>query len=211
MIEANRLLVIAPHPDDEILGCGGTIALAAEGGAEVHVLIVFDGAAGDPQLVFESGSYTERRHREARAGGERIGVSGYTFWNLPEGHLALDHELEEGARRLEDLIRDVRPDLILAPWEGDEHPDHQTVSRAVRRWLDGSNRFACEVWGFEVWSPLDADHLVDVSTVWDAKVDALREHVTQLVYTDLIEKMTTLATRHRAGLLESFARLGATR
>ncbi|MFT7670219.1 MAG: LmbE family N-acetylglucosaminyl deacetylase [Planctomycetota bacterium] len=216
MIEADNLLVIAPHPDDEVLGCGGTIALAAERGAKVHVLVVFDGAAGDPEGRFDVTEYVDRRRCEARAGGAHLGVSDYTFWNLPEGHLALEHEIEAGAWRLQQLIDRIQPDLVLAPWEGDDHPDHKTVSKSVQRMLALSSKSDSrerkrsrkyDVWGFEVWSPLDAEHLVDVSSVWGAKLSALREHRTQLEYADLLGRMTSLARRHNTGLLESFALL----
>lgn len=210
MIEANRLLVVAPHPDDEILGCGGTLALAGERGADVHVLVVFDGAAGDPERRFDGRDYVERRRREARAGGALVGVEHYHFWGLPEGHLASEAQIDAGAARLARLVHELRPDLVLAPWEGDAHPDHGTVARAVRRMLE-LHPAPGDVWGFEVWSPLEAEHLVDVSSVWREKVAALEKHVTQLAYDDLVAKMTALASRHEVGLMEAFRRLEVSR
>ncbi|MFT7484344.1 MAG: LmbE family N-acetylglucosaminyl deacetylase [Candidatus Paceibacteria bacterium] len=146
MIEGQRLLVIAPHSDDEVIGCGGTIALAAERGAEVHVLIVFDGAAGDPDGKFDKQGYVQRRRQEAQAAGERLGVSRYTFWDFPEGHLATQGDLESGAIRLAQLVEEWRPDTILAPWSGDDHPDHQSVARAVEglMWLQVNESLRCE-------------------------------------------------------------------
>lgn len=206
MIESQSILVLAPHPDDEVLGCGGTLALASESGARVHVLVVFDGAAGDPDGHFESSTYAQRRRREALAAGERIGVSGYTFWELPEGHWATEAEIDAGALRLQALIAELRPEVVLAPWEGDGHRDHQTVARTLRRVLERNTDVDFEAFGFEVWTPLRADHLVDVSSVWQRKVAALREHETQLAYSDLVEQVTSLATRHQAGWLEAFSR-----
>ncbi len=210
MIPVERMLVIAPHPDDEVIGCGGTVALAAERGADVQVLVVFDGAAGDPAGYFAGGpgqrSYALRRQRESRRAGERLGVSRYHFWGLAEGHRPTAEELEEGARQLAGLVRELKPQVILAPWEGEAHPDHASVAQAVRRMIEIA-AYDGEVWGFEVWSPLPAEHLVDVSTVWTCKLDALREHRTQLAYDDLLEKTTALATRLDAGLLEAFRRL----
>jgi LmbE family N-acetylglucosaminyl deacetylase len=206
MIDAERLLIVAPHPDDEILGCGGTLALAAERGAQVHVLVVFDGAAGDPEQRFEDEDYVARRRDEACAGGSLVGVENYHFWGLPEGHLVSDEELEEGAARLARLVHELQPDLILAPWEGDSHPDHQTVARAVRRMVE-AYPIPGDVWGFEVWSPLEPEYLVDVSSVWLEKVAALERHVTQLAYDDLVTRMTSLASRHESGLKEAFRRL----
>lgn len=243
MMDAQRILVIAPHPDDEVLGCGGTIALCAERGADVHVLVVFNGAAGDPRGLFAESDYVGLRRTEARRGGRCLGVGTYHFWDLPEGHLASEQELEEGARRLAEFIAELGPQLVLAPWCGDDHVDHQTVAAAVSRWVgradvserNGPNAAAglaqktpgdpavaprqvidvpsnprgCEVWGFEVWSELDPDHLVDVSAVWATKLAALAHHRTQLAYRDLFQQMTDLAARSGSGQYERFQRWGA--
>jgi LmbE family N-acetylglucosaminyl deacetylase len=213
MIAAERWLVIAPHPDDELLGCGGTLALAAARGARVEVLVVCDGAAGDPERKFEAQGYVARRRAEARAGGALLGVERYTFWGLPEGHAPTPREIEVGAARLGRFVLAGRPDLLLAPWSGDAHLDHQSVSHAVRRMLEllprGGQRL--EAWAFEVWSPLAAQHLVDVSSVWPAKLAALEQHATQLAYADLAARATASARRHAAGLHEAFARFEVAR
>jgi LmbE family N-acetylglucosaminyl deacetylase len=206
MIPANRVLVVAPHPDDEVIGCGGTAALAARRGADVQVLVVFDGGAGDPDGRFERDGYVKRRREEALRGGQLLGVSGYHFWALEEGHRPTEEELEEGALRLAELVEQLQPELILAPWEGEDHPDHESVARAVQRMVELTD-FDGEVWGFEIASPFQAEHLIDVSTVWERKLQALGEHRTQLAYGDLLERTTALATRLGAGYLEGFRRL----
>jgi len=207
MRPAERLLILAPHPDDEVLGCGGTLALAAARGARTLVVVVFDGAAGDPGRKFPREDYVARRRREARAGGRRLGVGEYRFWNRPEGHRAPEHEIDRGAARLARLVEDWRPDLVLAPWSGDAQGDHQSVARAVERWLE-AGPVPCPVWGFEVWSPLVPDALVDVSGVWRAKQEALAEHRTQLAYGDLPGHCLRLAGGHAPGLHEAFCLFG---
>jgi N-acetylglucosamine malate deacetylase 1 len=210
MREAQRILVIAPHPDDEVLGCGGTIAQHAARGADVHVLVVFDGAAGDPDERFISFDYVGRRQREARAGGRALGVSDYTFWGFPEGHLATEEEIDAGAERLSEFIAEFQPEVVLAPWAGDEQLDHQAVSAAVSRVLDkvtsddAAPEF--ETWGFEVWSRLQPDHQIDVSDVWKSKVEAIEQHKTQLAYRDLLGQMRGLAETGGAGPCERFQR-----
>lgn len=206
MKNAQRLLVLAPHPDDEILGCGGTLALAARRGAQVHVLVAFDGASGDPDGRYDDQDYVHLRQQETRQGGARLGVGGYTFWGLPEGHSPGEADIEHGAQRLAEFVRDWKPDVILAPWHGDQHMDHQSLSVAVTRFLEISP-FAGDVWGFEVWSPLQPELLVDVSSVWSRKVEALESHQTQLAYDDLVGRMTRLAERHEMGLQEAFCRI----
>ena len=210
MIPEKSMLVIAPHPDDEVIGCGGTAALAASRGAEVQVLVVFDGGAGDPEGRFASEGYVERRRAEARRGGEFLGISNYHFWDLEEGHRPTTRELEEGARRLAGLVEELQPGAIFAPWDGEDHPDHDSVARAVKRMIEIAD-FDGECWGFEIASPFRAEQLVDVSSVWEQKLRALGEHRTQLAYGDLVERTTALATRLGAGFLEGFRRLEVTR
>ncbi len=210
MIDAKRILVVAPHPDDEVLGCGGTLSLCTGRGAHVHVLIVFDGAAGDPQGKFESADYVARRQREAEAGGRSLGLTNYTFWGLPEGHLASSEELDQGAERLAELVARLQPELVLAPWVGDGHRDHRTVAEAVSRWLSlaegGGREMGIDVWGYEVWSELPPDQLVDVSGVWPRKVEALEQHQSQLAYADLLAQMRCMAQRDGSGQYERFQR-----
>lgn len=205
MIEARRVLVLAPHADDEVLGCGGTLALFAERGARVTVVVVFDGALGDPDGRFDGEGYAARRAAEARAGGAHLGVTSYRFWELPEGHAPSDAELRAFVPRLDALARELRPELVLAPWAGEAHTDHRAVARAVELWL-AEGAAPTEVWGYEVWSDLAPEHLVDVSGVWPAKLAALAEHDTQLAYRDLAAWCEARAHRLGAGALEAFRR-----
>ncbi len=207
MIDAERILCLAPHPDDEVLGCGGTLALAAARGASVHVLVVFDGALGDPDGRHAGRDLVAQRRAEAERGGAWLGVERYHFWGLPEGHEPSPHDLQEGVRRLAALVRELRPEVLLVPWEGDAHPDHRSVARLAAALLEGPG-FAGEVWGFEVWAPLEPEALVDVSVAWEAKLRALAEHRTQLAYADLAARARELATRFGGAPREAFRRLG---
>ncbi|MFZ4655040.1 MAG: PIG-L deacetylase family protein, partial [Methylococcaceae bacterium] len=67
LTEPDRLLVVAPHPDDETFGCGGTLSLLAQGPCQVRVLIVSDGAKGDPLRLLEEDVVTVRRNETLKA------------------------------------------------------------------------------------------------------------------------------------------------
>jgi LmbE family N-acetylglucosaminyl deacetylase len=207
MIDGRRILCLAPHPDDEVLGCGGTLALLAARGASVHVVVVFDGALGDPAGLHPGRDLAGLRRVEAERGGAWLGVERYHFWGLPEGHAPSQHDLEAAVHRLDALVRELEPDVLLVPWEGDDHPDHRSVARLAAALLEGPG-FTGEVWAFEVWSPLAPEELVDVSGVWETKLRALSEHRTQLAYADLLARATELATRFGGAPREAFRRLG---
>lgn len=206
MRDAERVLVLAPHADDELLGCGGTLALFAAQGVEVRVVVVFDGAAGDPEGRFEEDDYVARREAEACRGGAHLGVAHYDFWGLAEGHAPRDDELLSFVPRLAEAVRNFAPEVVLAPWRGESHADHASVARAVELWLEAAPT-TCEVWGYEVWSQLEAELLVDVSSTWKQKLAALAEHETQLSYRDLLAWSTENSARFGESPMEAFKRL----
>lgn len=124
VLDASRILVVAPHPDDETFGCGGLIASSVARGAEVVVVTVTDGAASHPGHP----GLSERRRREQVSAVRSLGCTREPWWlGFADGGLAGSEadlagallELAEGA------------DLIVAPWPGDRHPDHEVSGRAT--------------------------------------------------------------------------------
>jgi N-acetylglucosamine malate deacetylase 1 len=118
-LPTRRLLVLAPHPDDEVLGAGGTIARLSDAGAEVVVAVVTKGA---PPLFAAAASAALRA--EAQAAHARLGVARTVFLDHPAARLdeVPHHELN---RTLGELLRAIAPDTLLLPFVGDMHLDHQ--------------------------------------------------------------------------------------
>lgn len=113
------VLVVAPHPDDEVLGAGGTMARLAGQGREVHVAIVTRGRA--PRF---SAAQTAAVRREAEAAHAHLGVAQCHWLGFPAAELA---EQPHGAlnQALSTLMEEIAPALVLAPHPGDIHLDHQ--------------------------------------------------------------------------------------
>lgn len=114
-----RVLVIAPHPDDEILGCGGTMARLVDERAEVVVAIATTGQL--PAFPPERTALVEREMRQAH---EIIGIRDCRFLGLPAAALDTVPAVTLNAK-FQELIADVRPDTLLLPFVGDIHADHQ--------------------------------------------------------------------------------------
>jgi LmbE family N-acetylglucosaminyl deacetylase len=116
-----RTLIIAPHPDDEILGAGGTIARLAAAGNEVYVAVVTEGKP--PQYPREMVAQVQAEARTAHA---LLGVK-ETFWlGLPAAALSeTAHSTVNAA--LFDIVMQVRPQTVLVPFIGDMHVDHQLI------------------------------------------------------------------------------------
>jgi LmbE family N-acetylglucosaminyl deacetylase len=181
-----RALCLAPHADDEVLGCGGTLALHRAQGDDVRVVIAFDGRLGLPH-----GAGPELRCAEAQRGGAILDLSDYVFLGYPEGHEPSSADLEQAAERLRAIVADFGPDVVYAPWVGEEHLDHSSLARAACLALEG---FAGEAWGYEVWTPLVPERVIDVTPVWERKLASLAEHASQLAHGDLEARMRGLAT-----------------
>ena len=125
MTERNpRLLVVAPHPDDEVLGVGGTMARFARAGGEVTVLTV---AAHMPPLYSEADH--QRTLREARQAHDLIGVHESAFLNNPAVFLG-NIPVSEFNKSIGDVIDRVVPDVLLLPYY-DRHIDHRLIFDAV--------------------------------------------------------------------------------
>ena len=189
------LLVLAPHMDDETLGCGGTMALH-EDKRKIHCVFCTDGAASPAPLLPWQGrvdpALPERRRQEAAAALGVLGVppENLHFLDLPDGRLAA-HRKELRAL-LAALITRLRPDFVFAPFRYDVHTDHVAVNRAARSALLDVpvppalleyfvyNRLRF-VPGGDVRQALDRDRLVEIDTtsVAQLKREALDCHATQ--------------------------------
>ncbi len=205
-----RVLVLPPHPDDESLGCGGTVAVLAQGGATVTILSATDGdATRGSSLPREE--IARRRRAEAERAAAALGARP-RFLGLPDGALAEHpHELASGIRR---AIAELEPQAVLAPWLLDGGSDHRAVAEALAEVLRGAGEGGPEIWGYEVWTPLIPNRIVEVTAVIERKREALAAHETAAEALDLsagegLARWRTLETLGGRGYAEAFLALPA--
>jgi LmbE family N-acetylglucosaminyl deacetylase len=182
------VLVLAPHPDDETLACGGAIALHAAQGDPVTVVIATDGAAGDPEAHYSGSEYPALRQAESRSAAQILGVTSLQFWGYPDGKLAEAADLTD---RLAEVIRDIQPALLYRPSTLEVHPDHSSLAAAVDRALE-SYRGRVAAYAYEIWATVRPTHLLDITTVWEVKRKAAEQYQTQLRYNDYLHKISGL-------------------
>jgi N-acetylglucosamine malate deacetylase 1 len=169
-----RVLVLAPHADDEAFACGGTLALRAQKGDNLTVLYLSDGARGTISGQPDA-SLPRVREQEAAEGVQALGFANPTLlWaRLPDGTLTND----QVSMALCSLLGEERFDVIYLPWFADEHPDHVVVSEAALEYFSSSK---AAMWMYELWSPLPASTIVGIGSVLSQKESAMRSHASQL-------------------------------
>jgi LmbE family N-acetylglucosaminyl deacetylase len=176
---ADRVIVLAPHMDDEAIGCGGAILRHAQAGSDVTVVYMTDGSRGgynaDNQLV-------ERRKNESRKAAEVLGIKHLLFLDAPD--LALT-DSPEIVRRVVETLNDNRPTIIYAPALTDRHPDHwatNSVLHAALAQMPADWARDVLIRGYEVWSPLPANRLLDISAQFELKRQAVSLFESQLSF-----------------------------
>ncbi|MFM5987355.1 MAG: PIG-L deacetylase family protein [Sphaerospermopsis kisseleviana] len=123
----NSILIVAAHPDDEVLGCGGAIASYTAQGVPVQVIFVADGISA---RVTHDTAELERRHTAARKAGECLGISSVSFGDFPDNKLDTVPLLSI-VQTIEQAIAQYQPDTIFTHHAGDVNIDHQRVHQAV--------------------------------------------------------------------------------
>jgi LmbE family N-acetylglucosaminyl deacetylase len=129
--ECHGVTVIAPHPDDETLGMGGTLAMLSAAGVDVQVVSVSDGGAAYPGLSAAGRAHLESRRRaETRRSARLLGAGEPIRLRMPDGELS--HHEHQIAERIAALLADLPAGRwCAATWRGDGHPDHEAVGRAA--------------------------------------------------------------------------------
>ncbi len=205
-LERGNVLVFAPHPDDEVLGCGLTCHLHHRQGDPVDVVIGFDGALGNRgSEALARAEFVARRESETRAACALLGFEAPFFLGAPEGHEPAPHELEAAIVRVHTLVVERAPTSIYAPWIGEHQLDHHVLGRVVFEAHARLARPRPKLWQYEIWSALVPTHVVDVSALWPLKERALALHRSQLEHTDLLHHIGGL-NAHRALYVEGGAR-----
>ena len=189
-------VVIAPHPDDESLGCGGAIALLSAHHLPVSVLFISDGAKSHPtSRKYPPARLRDLREGEAREALARLGTGDAAFLRLPDGAVpsSRDPEFTEAVQECGAYLENVAPQTVLLPWRRDPHPDHRATSQimqaALAEWTNKPRVLEYPVWAWERAAPEDlpqpheaAAFRLDIEGVAAVKRSAVAAHVSQVTH-----------------------------
>jgi len=182
VLGGHRALILAPHPDDESLGCGGLIAAACAAGVPPAVVILTDGAASHPDSASHPPArLAALREAEARAALTILGLPEEKIFFLrePDTKLAVHSAIID---RLAGIAAEQKCGVVIGPWAGDPHCDHEAaamIAEAVA--IRGSLRLlSYPVWGWlREEAPLAIGWRLDISAHLDVKRRAVAAHASQ--------------------------------
>lgn len=193
-----KTLFVAPHPDDESLGCGGAIALLRKFDLEVGILVVSDGTLSHPNSVkFPKEKLRNLREKELIEAAKILGVNSknITFFRYPDRNVPDKNspQLDEAVERCREYLIDKKPQTIFVPWRRDPHPDHRAAYQLFNA-AKSENQQIIEypIWLYELAESDDvplktevAAFRLNINSVVEIKQKAIRAHRSQT--TDLID------------------------
>jgi len=184
-VSARRVLVLAPHFDDEVFGCGGLLAQLAESEAEIRVLYLTDSSGGE-EITEDREAYAARRRAEAQRGLDILKIPHLEALTIPDG--ALTASIDTAAEAIRRVIVEHNPDLLLSVSPCEITSDHQAAFASLHRALSGMRSgtdlyeimSVCRIFLYEVNHPLHPDVLIDVSPELEVLTSAINAHESQL-------------------------------
>lgn len=176
------MLVVAPHQDDEAIGCGGALALQVRAGAGASILLLQDGADEAAAAGYEPAAMTALRNEESRRAAAVIGVDPPVFLD----HRSLAAVIPKAAEQVRALVAERAADAVFVPFVLDAHPDHRTANYIVAEALRGVAR-PVRVLQYEVWGFCIPNVIVKIDDIIDAKramLDCFRSANAAVDYTN---------------------------
>jgi len=207
--DRNRILVVSPHPDDEIIGCGGTIIKLLDQGKHVTVLHLTDGRN---TAAFERASEDVRsnaRLLEAKVVSDYLGFSELVLWKIPDNQIESN---EENIERFTKLMDKVNPQVIFTPFVNDAHPDHRDANELLKNALSRHTHEVDDllILGYECWSILPAMAVSVITDEFEKKATALMKYKIAMRVVDYVGFCESLDSYHnmntfkKSGYAESF-------
>lgn len=189
----HKVLVLAPHPDDESLACGGALILHAQKKDPVKIVFLTDGAQADTQNEYAEDTYIRLREQEATAACTILGLIDLEFWRIPDRTLSTN---EATMARLAQLVNTYQPTLIYAPSPLEFHPDHRATA-AILWQVVQTTQLRAKIAFYELNRPININTLINITPVVEQKQQACNVYKSQLKYYPYTESAVSL-NRYRA-------------
>jgi LmbE family N-acetylglucosaminyl deacetylase len=195
-----NVLVISPHPDDEIIGCGGTLIKMIEEGAKVSVLQLTDGS--DTYALKDSPEHIRKtiRLKEAKVVATNLGFAELILFNEVDSHVKCTIDI---VKKLSDILNRLHPKGIFVPFINDKHPDHIVANEILSKSLESSslNLPEVNVLSYEVWNFVPPNSFSIIDNQFDKKAEMLMEYRTGMKVIDYVHFCESSNSYHAYNLL----------
>ncbi|MCB4792498.1 MAG: PIG-L family deacetylase [Elusimicrobia bacterium] len=173
-LPGKKVLVLAPHQDDEVIGCGGTLYKHIKQGGTCDI------------VYFTHDS--EERDKESLNALKILEVESYTFLQNKAESLSGNTGLSDV---LSKIIEDKKPEIVFLPFLLDNHVDHRAINQAFTG-LEKNMNFDFMVYAYPIWFPVYPNILVDISSQWPVKKEALECYKSQMLTRDYVKMSYSL-------------------
>jgi len=170
------VLILAPHADDEVLGCGVILKKHADNFSNVNLVMMTDGSGSMSNM--ERKNLKETRKTELAATGAALGINEIIHLNFPDGGLIPD---EAGIHNVAEIINQKKPDIIYVPFFCDFHKDHVAANQILSRALRRTSHY-CEIRAYEVQVPITPsifNAYFEISDYRDYKINLMKQYESQ--------------------------------
>lgn len=175
--ENKKVLVVAPHPDDESIGCGGLLSMY---GAQIDVMLLTDGRKGHDDGVIDDEKCASIREQEIRQAMNLAGIHKLITLRIPDGRL------NENLDQLRNM-NISQYDYIFIPNRYESHKDHRATNRVFLSLFYKQCNKGQKLFEYEVWSPLcRANHVLRIDNYIEQKDELVRQYKSQLDLFDYI-------------------------
>jgi LmbE family N-acetylglucosaminyl deacetylase len=200
-------VVIAPHQDDEVLGCGGTILRKCDAGADVRLVFLTDGATSHSRLMPPE-KMRDIRRQEALSAASILGVDQSAVTFVDVCNRDLENRLTEAADRIRGILDDAQPAEIFTPWSGEPPRDHSAAFEATMLALRGRSEpvtlHEYPVWLWQQWPWCRPEHYQPISRrdwwrlQWIANQALLSDFSTVVDVGDVLDRKRQALAAHRS-------------
>lgn len=209
----DAILVLSPHPDDEIIGCGGSLLKMKEAGARITIAMLTDGAETRALKEIPEETRHTVRIKEAREVAEILGAN-FIAWGEPDSKLVLE---PRNIERLVNLLEELQPKLVFVPFVNDFHPDHIAINRILSAALKQASLElnAISILAYEVWAFVPVNLVHNIDSAFHQKTKLLRKYRTGMKVKDYVRFCRSLNAYYaftksgRKGYTEGFFSLPA--
>jgi len=180
-LKERRVLVLSPHPDDEIIGCGGTIYMYHQMGSETTVVYMTDGRKLNTR--YKEDILVSMRREEAKRAASIVGIDRLVFLDNKDSELTASPKT---IQEVSEILVDLKPEAVFLPFLMDRHHDHIATSRIFS--FASKSLTSCMCYSYSIWTPLPTCNIVsDITSCIEIKILALSEYKSQLELIDMIE------------------------